>query len=136
MRVHLLQAKGSIGKAIIALDGTLLPKPSAKIPYVILEDFIWNEGSPAEQSLPTITMLYLPTRMRGKGLAIQLLDQAIAYMAKHKIPYAAFDNFADDFWKSALRQRPNNVVLSKPYRGTSRFGFVRLRKSIKVDHIL
>lgn len=81
-------------------------------------------------------MLYLPKKMRGKGLALSLLDQVVLYMKRQGIKYLAFDNYADDFWKSALRQRPNNVELSKPYRGTSRFGFVKVSKSVRTVGLL
>lgn len=134
--VALSKAEPTVKRTFLSAAGKVLPKPDKKQPYIEIDMLTWNKGSELERNLPTLMMLYLPVRQRGKGLGLQLLDVVLTWMKANNVKYLAFDNFANDFWLSALRRRPKNVVLSKPYRGQSRVGFVRTSASVEVDGLL
>lgn len=121
---------------VIGLGGEILPKASAKVPYALVGPMVWNRGTDMEKTLMTLHMIRVPAKMRGQGVGGQLLADVIAWMRANSVKTLAFDNFDEDFWLSAAKKFPKNVVMSKRHRGRSYVGIVRSRANVNVEGLL
>jgi hypothetical protein len=97
---------------------------------------VWGEGEPEEQILPTLEMVFVPIKLRGKGVGKELITLVLKYMGKHRIPFLVFDNFDHDFWDSVTHNFPNLVYWIKP-RGkwAKSTGFLKRQPNVDVTSI-
>ena len=110
--------------------------PSVKGAYALVDyNFVWNAGSEFEFSIPTLEMVFVPAKQRGKGVGKDLIKLILDEMKKRKIPVIAFDNFDRDFWDSAKREFPDNIDFTGAGKLKNKWGILRLDKSSTAKQI-
>ena len=105
------------------------------VPYIDLElQMLWNAGTESAQHLPTLSMLAVPKRLKGKGIGLELLSALLDFMKARKIPWLVFDNYNREFWSSVSKSMKDNVYFPKEFK--KRIGFFRLSHAVELGNIL
>ena len=115
----------------------ILKSPEVKGAYARIDlKFIWNKGTKHEKVIPTLDYVFVPTRLRGRGLGKKLIQMVLEEMKTRHLKYLAFDNFDSDFWDSIERNFPKSVIWTST-RGSfaKRTGALLLDKSVKIDEV-
>lgn len=95
-----------------------IPAKPAKVPHVrLVLDLVWNKGTAAEKSIPTLDWLWVPPKNRGDGLGVKLVQLTLDYLKTRKIPYLVFDNYEQGFWEAMERRLPKQIRFPKKLRG-------------------
>lgn len=127
----------------ISIKSFLLRAASASEIKVVLPDvpkayalvnlnFIWNEGSDAEAVHPTLEMVFVPTRYRGKGHGESLVMKTLQELKKRRVKYVVFDNYEEGFWSMFKKKHPE---IRLEFRRSKRQGIIFLSPSATKDSV-
>lgn len=125
-----LEAKHRLlaNRVLVTLDGAPFDK---KQPYARIEtQFVWDAGSAEEKILPTLDWVFVPPKLRGKGLGKKLIAEVLREMKRLRLPYLVFDNYETDFWDAMATTLKGQIDFFQKRR----LGVLKLKSSPRIEN--
>jgi GNAT superfamily N-acetyltransferase len=119
-------------QSTIVIEHPTVKKAYAKIDLKCL----WNKGTKREKEIPTLKMVEVPSRYRGKGIGKELISLVLDEMRSRSLNFLVFDNFDKYFWDSVEQNFRGNVFWLHPSgKYAKQIGALLLDSSVDTSQI-